>query len=738
MCRRLCTLSIALALLAGGCGSPWNNPYPPSERGANVLYTSFIERPKHLDPVQSYSENEYVVIANIYLPPLQYHFLWRPYQLVPLGAAEMPRATYFDANGRAVPQDAHVGEIAYTEYEVRIKPGFKYQPHPAFAIDAAGEPTYADLTAADLRGIWELRDFEHTGTREMVADDYVYQIKRLAHPRLHSPIFALMAEYIVGLSEYAQELKALAAAAPEKAWLDLRRLDISGVRTVDRYTYRIQIKGKYPQFVYWLAMPFFAPIPVEADRFYAQPGMAEKNFSFDWYPVGSGPYMLTVHDPNRQMVLERNPNFPGEPYPSPEGNPQKEREESMLEEKADGAAGLHRDVGRTMPFIDGVVFSLEKESIPYWNKFMQGYYDASGISSDNFDQVIQMSGTGDLQLTPAMQEKSIQLRTSVAASTMYMGFNMLDPVVGGSSERARNLRQAISIAIDQEEFISIFLNGRGIPAQGPLPPGIFGHVEGEAGINRYVYDWVDGAPRRKSIEEAKKLLAQAGYPNGIDSGTGKPLTLFLDSTMTGLGAKARTDWLVKQFQKLDLQLVMRTTDYNRFQEKMRKGTSQIYYWGWNADYPDPENFLFLLFGPQSKVAASGENASNYSNAEFDRLFLRMREMENTAERQEIVDEMMEILRRDAPWAAGFHPTDYGLAHQWVLNRKPNKMAHNVLKYQRVDAALRDELRTQWNHPSLWPIGLALAALVLALLPAVAAYRRRERSGALPTHPSPLA
>ncbi len=140
-----------------------------------------------------------------------------------------------------------------------------------------------------------------------------------------------------------------------------------------------------------------------------------------------------------------------------------------------------------MPFIDKVVFSLEKESIPYWNKFLQGYYDASGITSDTFDQTVQITTSGDVTLADAMREQGIRLQTSVATSVMYMGFNMLDPVVGGDSERTRKLRQAISIAIDQEEFISIFSNGRGIPGQGPIPPGIFGHREGrKASIPTYM------------------------------------------------------------------------------------------------------------------------------------------------------------------------------------------------------------------------------------------------------------
>ena len=111
---------------------------------------------------------------------------------------------------------------------------------------------------------------------------------------------------------------------------------------VDRYTYRVKLKGKYPQFVYWLAMPFFAPVPEEAERFFAQPGMAEKNLTLDWYPVGTGPYMLTINDPNRQMVLERNPNFKGEVYPS-EGEPG-DAQKGLLAD-AGKAAAVHRQGG---------------------------------------------------------------------------------------------------------------------------------------------------------------------------------------------------------------------------------------------------------------------------------------------------------------------------------------------------------------------------------------------------------
>jgi len=312
-------LVFSIALLPACSSDSWNNPYPPSTKNGNILYSAFAERPKHLDPVQSYSSNEILFTAQIYEPPLQFHYLKRPYKLVPLSASEMPVAQYFNSNGERLPEDVDNEEISYTIYEISIKPGIRFQPHPAFARNEKKELIYHNLSAEDLAEIYEIKDFPYTGTRELTAKDYVYEIKRLAHPRLHSPIFGLMSEYIVGLKEYSDTLKSAANLQPETAstgaYLDLNNYPLEGVQVIDSHTYRIKIKGKYPQFMYWLAMPFFAPIPWEADRFYTQQGLVEKNITLDWYPVGTGPYMLTDNNPNLMMVLEKNPNFHGETYP---------------------------------------------------------------------------------------------------------------------------------------------------------------------------------------------------------------------------------------------------------------------------------------------------------------------------------------------------------------------------------------------------------------------------------------
>jgi len=708
-------IQLAFIALLAGCGQAWNDPYPAADAGHNVLYAAFTDRPKHLDPAQSYTEDEITFTGQIYEPPLQYHYLKRPYTLIPATLEQVPQPRFFDAEGRELGADAPLDAIAESVYELRLKPGIRYQPHPALATDERGQPLYLGKNVAE--GRQKIADFPRTGTRELTADDYIYQMKRLAHPRLHSPIFGMMADKIVGLKELGEALQNAAKAVPAGAWIDLDAYPLAGVEKVDSHTWRIRIKGKYPQFLFWLAMPFFAPVPREVDRFYTQPGMAAKNLTLDWWPVGTGPFMLSENDPNRRMVLARNPNFGGrQTYPC-EG------------EEGDRAAGLLDDCGKPLPLVDQAVFTREKEAIPYWNKFLQGYYDASGISSDSFDQAVRVNVGGDVALTDEMRDKGIRLLTSVKTSTFYMGFNMLDPLVGGLDERATRLRQAISIAVDQEEYISIFQNGRGIAAQSPLPPGIFGYEGGEDGLNAVVYDWVDGKPRRKPVAVARQLMVEAGYPNGRDEKSGEPLVIYLDTTSGGMGEKSRLDWLTRQFAKIDVQLVVRSTDFNRFQDKIRKGNVQLYYLGWNADYPDPENFFFLLHGAETRVAHGGENSSNYVNPEFDRLFARMKNMDNTPERLQIVRQMNRILHHDAPWDFGLHPKSYTLGHRWLKNRKPNDVGNNILKYQRIDAVDRANARREWNRPVSWPLVLGIALLALAIIPGVIGYRRRERRAA---------
>lgn len=732
-----------------------------------TLYSSFSERPKHLDPAVSYTLSEAAILSQIYEPPLQYHYLKRPYTLEPLTASALPEVTYFSAAGQRLPQTASQDEIAYSEYLITIKPGIVFQAHPAFVKDKDGQYRYLQLSEKEASRYRTLADFKETATRELTAEDYVYQIKRLAEPSLNSPIYGLMSKHIEGLTELRETL-ILERQQKEKKALengmevtrletDLRAYKLSGAEALDKYRYRIRIRGKYPQFRFWLAMNFFAPIPWEVALFYAQPGLQRHNISLDWYPVGTGPFQLTENNPERRMTLLKNPNYREEYFPSQVSKETDNEAKGSLEkshqrknsqgydDQEKGNEALLVDAGKRLPLIDKVVFSLERESIPFWNKFLQGYYDVSPIASDNFSSAIRLNAEGKLVVTQNLLEKNIRLTTSVSPNVFYWGFNMLDKTVGGDTVQARKLRQAITLSFDVEEFISIFLNGRGVLAKGPIPPDIFGYEtqllnQENENVKQKTFNVTEVTEkgnqdqnqniqmnpvqhknlRKEKIEKAKKLLKEAGYARGTP--------IYLDIMASGEPDEiAIHAWLKEQFEKIGLKLIIRGTSYNRFQDKILQGDTQMFFLGWTADYPDPENFLFLFYGPNAAVSSGGENKTNYSNPEYDRLFEKMRLLENGPERLALIAEMIQILQRDTPWIWGFYPKSFVLYQGWTRVTKPSTVINNNLKYFNIYPEIREKSRRLWNQPLLWPLTVFIVFLVFVVLFGFFRYRHQTQT-----------
>ena len=475
-------------------------------------------------------------------------------------------------------------------------------------------------------------------------------------------------------------------------------------------------------------MAFFAPMPWEAEAFYANPGFAENNISLNTWPVGTGPYMLTVSRQNREHVLERNPNYRGLTYPC-EGSEEDRRN------------GFLADCGKKTPFVDRIVLTMEKEAVPTTSKFLQGYYDSPQITRLDVGQGYIVAMGDDPDKEKLYKEKQLQFPTAVEANLWYIGFNWLDPVVGAGKtpeEARRNklLRQAISIALDWEEQIAIFEKGQGQTAHGPLPPGLFGwRDDGPSAFNPVVYTkGEDGRVKRRSIEDAKKLMIEAGYPDGRDAETGRPLVLNFDWQGTSAGSKSFLDWTARQFAKIGIQLEIRATDYNRFQDKVISGNHQLFLWGWLPDYPDAENFLFLLYGPnaKSKTGGSGENASNYQNPKYDELFSRMRYMDEGPAKAEAINELIKIVQEDAPWTFGYFPTSSAAFHQWVHNGKPTQVVRNHIQYLRLDPETRVKAIKEWNKPIYWPLLVFVLLSALVIIPAVALHRKRERMTARTT------
>ncbi len=712
---RVVALSVCVLALSACSKGPWNDPNPTNPDGL-ITYQSVMSPapPKHLDPVISYATDESIFVMQIYQPPLGYHFLKRPYELQPLAAESMPEVAYLDARGNEI--EPGESEIAFTRYTLHIKKDEHFQPHPAFAKNDQGEPLYLFSKASEGAQYKSIPDFPKTDSRPVTANDYAYQIKRLADPVNISPMLGFMAQHIVGLSELSQEL----GEVERKGWLDLNDYKLAGVNVVDERTFTITINNVYPQFVYWLSMHFFSPIAPEVDRFYKNPGFEKRNLTLDWWPVGSGPFMMVKNDPNTEIVLERNPNFREDYFPS-EGEP------------GDAELGFLKDAGKRLPFIDRAVFRLEKEVLPLWTKFLQGYYDRSGEVHANtkgvFDQAFVVGPDG-LEAAPELADHGITVSVALKPGLYYYGFNMRDPVLGGYTDERRNLRKALQIAFNTEEYINIFYKGNGVVGQSPLPPGIPGYFPGEAGMNPQVYDWVDGHLQRKSIDSAKQLMVEAGYPNGRDARTGEPLKIFIDVQSQAI-SNPMMNWMDRQFAQIGVQVEYRPADWNRTREKYLTGNTQVFSHGWMADYPDPENFLFLLHSPESPLVCNceGTNTANYASDKYDEAFRAMRVMPPGKERDVEVAKMVKLFQDDAVWLYAFTPKEIYLNNAWVHNTKRHGIDAGTLKYVRIDTELRAHKQAEWNQPVTWPLWVGALLMFAMVVPGVVAYRRRQNATA---------
>ena len=721
--------ALALGGMLAGCG---NSPWPDGSERLSVVRSAMTENtPRHLDPTASYWSNDTLVTYQVYEPLYGYHYLKRPFELVPKSAAAVVKPTYLDKDGNKLPDDAPAELVAESVYDVPIKPGIKFQPHPAFAKDAQGKYLYHDMKPGELGERRSVMDFKETGTRELTAEDFVYAVKRHATTRITTPIYGIFSEYVLGLKEYGDLIKSedkklrqgMDPASQDKPFLDFRQWPLIGATAPEKDLLRLRIKGKYPQWKYWMQMTFMAPIPWEADAFYAQPGMAERGMTLDQWPVGTGPFMVTEFTKDRRIVMQRNPNYRGEPYPC-EGMP------------GDKEKGLLADCGKPTPFIDTIVATVEREGTPLRNKFRDGYYDL---------EIFERTDTGNSYIVEANDSEDVRadylkkgfvFPQSADVNSYIVGFNMLDPVIGWGDtpeqrERNRKLRQAISIAIDWEEYSKIFPKKAGETAMSPLPQGIPGSREGSPeGVNPVTHKLVDGKVVRRSIEEARQLMVEAGFPNGRDAKTGRPLVINYDFyAVPTPERKPELDWMVRQFAKLDIQLDVRATDNNQFQDKVRKGKHQVFWLGWNADYPDAENFMFLLYGPNSKSVSDGENTANYQNPEYDKLFAQLKSLDDGPEKQAVIDKMVKIVQQDAPWSFGFYPYASVAIQEWMSNSKPAILIRDHGRYLRLDANERTARLGDWNRPLWWPLALLAVLAVVGVWLARKTLRRRERMNA---------
>jgi oligopeptide transport system substrate-binding protein len=512
--------------------------------------------------------------------------------------------------------------------------------------------------------------------RSVTANDLLYSFKRMMDPRVQSPVASFFADKVIGWSEYSAAFEKLGNKNYDNNFPGIQ------VDPKDPQTLHVYLSQPYPQLRYLMAMHFTTPQAREAVEYWKEDYKLK-------HPVGCGMFMLTEYRSKQRIALEANPNRYPSYFPS----------EGMPGDKENGAL---RDAGKRLPLSDKVVFTVVKEGVTAFNLFLQGYLDMSAITNTNATQVMQGN-----DLSPDMKRRGVTMRKDVTASIRYGFFNMDDPDWGGYTPQKRKLRQAVALAIDTQAMIDVFNRGNGVLAQTMLPPGVYGYDPNYKNPYR-VFD--------PNLAKAKQLLSEAGYANGIDPKTGSPLTLTMDGQTGSPETAAMFELFKRQIEKLGIKVTLVFTRYSVWQDKTNKGQFQFCpIYGWFADYPDPENFMFLLY---SVNKAPGPNSSFYNNPAYDKLFLQMRQMEDGPERFDIIQKMQKIATEDSPVIPLYHDVSFSLSQAWVRNSNSHPISNDDSQYRAIDVPLRNEKQAEWNRPNLVPLWFGLVVLIAGIAPAV--------------------
>ena len=469
--------------------------------------------------------------------------------------------------------------------------------------------------------------------RELNSDDVLFSLCRFADANVNHKSWFLMEGAVAGLDAY----RAATAKAGPKA--DTSKLPIEGFNKIDGQTFTIRLTRPNPLFLFALATAPTAVQPPEAVATYGDQLAVN--------PVGTGPFTLTGVERKGVLRLVKNPRYHGT-YPT-------------LGEPGDAEKGLLKDAGKKLPLVDVVEMPLIEEAQPGMLKLLKGELDWRGLDRANFTKMIVKTGVGAWKLNDEFAPK-FSIYWTPGTNVAYTALNMRDPLLGTN----KKLRQALAHLMDTQAEIDLLSNGRGVKLQSIVPLPLPGN-ERETGATYYSYD----------VAQAKKLLAEAGFPDGKGLG---PLKIIYGGTTADVRTGA--DLTKAKFAAAGVQLKPVFTDFPTFLRSQESGAFQLTESGWLADYPDPENFYQLLY---SKNGPPGPNHAGFNNAAYDKAYEAARWRRSGPERLALLRTMNDIIKEEVPVIIGQNSLRFGITQKWLSNFKRNLLAAEYM-YLDVDMA----------------------------------------------------
>ena len=552
----------------------------------------------------------------------------------------VPRVAQFSSLDPVRGYDQTVEQVARQVYSTLMTYAYLERPYKlepdllqAMPTVSADKLTYTFKLRPGVRFI-DSPCFPGGKGRELTADDVLYSLKRYADGNLNNASWFAMQGAVVGLDDYH------AATVKAGAGADLTDVDVPGLHRIDKTTFTITLTHENALFLHALTLMPTAVVPREAVRFYKD--------RFQVNPVGTGPFMATRElTRNGTIRLVRNPSY-HRTYPGV-GAP------------GDAEKGLLKDAGKKLPIADVLEMPLIEEPQPGALKFLRGELDWRPLDRAWFTKMVVRNADGSFRLVDEYAGK-FAIYGVPSMETEYLIINMHDPVLG----KNKLLRQALAAAIDPQALIDVLRNGLGRRLQSSVPPDLPGG-ERETGAVARAHD----------VAAARKLLAQAGYPDGKGLA---PLTLtFFETNAT---TRTEFDLLKSQLTPIGVKVKGQFMDQPTFTKAVEGGNFQVASYGWVADYPDAEDFYQLNY---SRNVPPGSNWARYANPAYDAAYEASRFMANGPERLARFRTMNALIQDDVPMILLFTPLKFGITQNWIGNFKRNLLLQEHM-YMSVDMA----------------------------------------------------
>jgi ABC-type transport system substrate-binding protein len=596
--RRRDLLAGSAAWAAAGAGAAASSQASDAAR-PGTLRIAFRTAETGFDPVAIGDENSNRVVSCIFEAPLTYDYLARPVKLRPQTAQALPE----------ISTDSKT-------FTFRIKPGIFFADDPAFK----GKP------------------------RELVAQDYVYSVKRFYDPRLNSEnLYVFENAKLLGLTELREQ------ALKTTRVFDYDR-EVEGIRAIDRYTLRIRLAEPNPRFVYFFAVHgLTGALAREVVEAYGTDIAA--------HPVGTGPYRLVSWRRASRIELARNPTyrervFEGEPAP---GDVQAQAIAQQL-------------AGQRIPLSDRIEISVIEEAQPRWLAFVNGAIDVAEVPTD-FTPVAAPGGV----LAPHLAKRGVRLQRALQPDMVMTYFNMLDPVVGGYAPEKVALRRAVSLAYDSEAELRLARHGQGLAAQSAVVPFTSGY---------------DAAYRSEMSEHsaarANALLDMFGYLDRDGDGwreqpDGTPLLLRLATQSDQTQRRLNELWR-RNLAAVGVRIRFDIATWGDLLKRSRSASLMMWGYSWVASTPDGGFFLGIAYGPN----ANESNDSRFALPAFDRLFERQNVLPDGPERDAVMREAKNMLVAHMPYKVRVHTVVNDVLHPWVRGYWRHPFMRDTWCYAGVD------------------------------------------------------